>query len=64
MAHLHVLRVRVGDGVEVSHTHVHGVLERHLVPLQVGGGWGLEEMEKEHAMQIATCNGYKGRLIQ
>ena len=34
--------------VEVGRTRVLGVLERHLLPLQVGGGWGLEEMEKEH----------------
>jgi len=40
--------VRVGEVVEVGCTHVHEVLERHLLPLQVGGGWGLEEMEKEH----------------
>ncbi len=40
--------MRVGEVVEVGHTRVHGVLERHLLPLQVGGGWGLEEMEKEH----------------
>ena len=40
--------------VEVGHTCVHGVLERHLLPLQVGGGWGLEEMEKEHLV-VSYC---------
>ena len=40
--------MRVDEVVEVGCTLVHGVLERHLLPLQVGSGWGLEEMEKEH----------------
>ena len=30
----------------VGHTHVHGVLERHLAQFQLGAGWGLEETER------------------
>ena len=32
--------------MKVGHTHVHGVVGGHLVPLLVGAGWGLEETEK------------------
>ena len=48
--HLHVLGVRVGAVLEVGQVHVGGVLGKHLLPLQVIGGWGLEETEKEHAI--------------
>ena len=41
--------------VKVGHTHVHGVVERHLVPLQVGAGWGLEETERGH-VYILHCS--------
>ena len=30
----------------VGHTHVHGVLGRHLAQFQVGAGWDLEETER------------------
>ena len=49
LAHLHAVGVRLGAVVKVGHTHVHGVVGRHLVPLQVGAGWELEETEKDHA---------------
>ena len=55
--HLHVLDVRVGAVLEVGHTHVHGVLGKHLLPLQVGGGWGLEETEKGHVYYTAVAVG-------
>ena len=45
--HLHVLGVRVWV-LEVGQAHVGIVLGKHLLPLQVVGGWGLEETEKEH----------------
>ena len=45
LTHLHVVGVRVG--AVVGHTRVHGVLGRHLVPLKVGGGRGLEETERD-----------------
>ena len=48
LAHLHVVGVRLGPVVKVGYTHVHGVVGRHLVPLQVGAGWGLEDTEKDH----------------
>ena len=43
--------------LEVGHTHVHGVLGKHLLPLQVGGGWGLEETEKGHVYYTAVAVG-------
>ena len=44
MTHLHVVGVKLG--AVVGHARVHGVLGRHLVQLQVGGGRGLEETER------------------
>ena len=41
--------------VKVGHNHVHGVVGRHLVSVQVGAGWGLEETEKGHVYYIAVC---------
>ena len=41
---MHAVGVRVG--AVVGHTRVHGVLGRHLLQFQVGGGWGLEETER------------------
>lgn len=59
LTHLHIVGVRVCDVVEVSRTHVHGVLERHLLPLQVGGHgrWGLEETEKGMRITLQIVDG-------
>ena len=57
LTHLHVLDMRVGAVLEVGHTHVHGVLGKHLLPLQVGGGRGLEETEKGHVYYTAVAVG-------
>ena len=43
--------------LEVGHTHVHGVLGKHLLPLQVGGGRSLEETEKGHVYYTAVAVG-------
>ena len=59
LTHLHVVGVRLG--AVVGHTHVHGVLGRHLVQFQVGGGWGLEETERgpvyilHHSLLSGQC---------
>ena len=43
--------------LEVDHTHVHGVLGKHLLPLQVSVGRGLEETEKGHVYYTAEAVG-------
>ena len=43
--------------LEVDHTHVHGALGKNLLPLQLGGGRGLEETGKGHAYYTAVAVG-------
>ena len=55
--HLHVLGVRVGAVLEVGQAHVGGVLGKHLLPLQVVGGWGLEEQRKSMRLTLKLAVG-------